>query len=207
MKSKKIFFLFVSVLLTSILMSSCKPAATAAGKILSKTGKLGIKVVKSYNEIQNFSNIANNIEGFNAAKIQEDGITAAQAFQLYAYDIYYGNPGDFVSTLMFANNVPPQMQQQFCQATYYMQQYIQSMIQQGQHFSCQVTNEVENEDGSVFIYSNMYLNGQLLSDNNNTPDIMVIGNDGFWYQFITYELAAEVIQAYIEMQQQMSYSY
>lgn len=207
MKSKKLILLFVSVFLISILMSSCKHA-TKAVEILSKTGKLCNKVVTSYNEINDFANLAKDvIEGINQDKMEEDEdrITAAQAFQLYTYDIYYGNSGDFVSTLKFANNVPPQMQQQFIEATNALQQYIQSMIQQGHQFSCQVTNVVENEDGSVFIYSNSYLNGQLLDNNNNTPDIMVIGNDGCWYQLITYELAAECIQSYIEMQQQMSY--
>ncbi|MBR5639854.1 MAG: hypothetical protein IKW83_08840 [Muribaculaceae bacterium] len=220
MKSKKLILLFVSVFLTSILMSSCKPAAVKeAAKILSKTaksaksgklaktGKLCKKVVKSYNDINDYAEIANAmIEGFDEDQVEEGGITAGQANQLYAYDIYYGNPGDFVSTLKFADNVPPQMQQQYIQVAYYAQQLIQSMIQQGQDFSYKVTKEVVNEDGSVFIYNKMYLNGQLIND-DNTPDIMVIGDDGYWYQLITYEMAAEAIQSYLEAQQQMSYHY
>ena len=201
-------------------MSSCKPAAVKeAAKILSKTaksaksgklaktGKLCKKVVKSYNDINDYAEIANAmIEGFDEDQVEEGGITAGQANQLYAYDIYYGNPGDFVSTLKFADNVPPQMQQQYIQVAYYAQQLIQSMIQQGQDFSYKVTKEVVNEDGSVFIYNKMYLNGQLIND-DNTPDIMVIGDDGYWYQLITYEMAAEAIQSYLEAQQQMSYHY
>ena len=170
----------------------------------SNPGKVKNEVAKSYEKYSSYSDaVASSIKGFNESQITEGGVTASQAFLMYAYDMIYGNPGDFVSTLKFEDNISPQMQQQYIESAVFAQREIKKMVAQGATFGCQVTNEIDNGDGSFSIYYNTYINGVLLPSDDNKPEIMFLGPDGYWYDYITYELAIDNIQAAQEMQQQM----
>ncbi len=167
----------------------------------SNLGKVKNEVAKSYEEYSSYSDaVASSIEGFNESQITEGGVTASQACLMYLYDIIYGNPGDFASTLMFADNISPQMQQQYIKSAVLLQQGYQEMVAQGAVFGCQVTDEIDNGDGSFSIDYNIYMNDVL---QNKMREKMVLGPDGCWYDYITYELAIGTIQDAQEMLQQM----
>ena len=170
----------------------------------SNPGKVKNEVAKSYEKYSSYSDaVASNIEGFNESQITEGGLTASQAFLMYMYDIIYGNPGGFVSTLKFEDKISPQMQQQFIESIILVQHVYREAVAQGATFRFQITNEIDNGDGSFSIYSKFYINGVLQPSDDNKPEIMFLGPDGYWYDYITYEDAIGAIQDAQEMRQQM----